>query len=64
MAWNDISSAPRNGVWVLAACTVAPAVGLVMVRWQNGGWYGSDSRAPFDPSHWMPLPSAPLGLVR
>ncbi len=59
-AWKDISSAPRDGTWVLLWAPHWPA--------PHTGWtFGTDpwQDCPKDsyakpPSHWQPLPSPPL----
>lgn len=51
--WRDISTAPRDGRPIL--------VNGGQVEWRAGGWFSSYSQRflTWQPTHWMPLPSAP-----
>jgi hypothetical protein len=73
--WRDMSTAPKDGTWVLLygdgpSFMRCPFVGY----WTGMGlrpdgtetplaWYQaiSSSRYPCQPTHWMPLPPAPEG---
>jgi hypothetical protein len=60
MEWQDISTAPKDGIYILAA----RYDGFVKVvkfcphhnlwRQENGNYWGTNA-----PTHWMPLPPPP-----
>ncbi len=74
MEWQDIATAPKDGTLVLlfgAYCWMGfdggpdedSPVGCVMGRFGDGGWRTVTNNPYFDdvyPTHWMPLPSAPV----
>lgn len=67
--WRDMSSAPKDGteilVWDEHSHIISQAVWKERHRFfASGGWYDmpytGDSRKLVRPTHWMPLPAAPL----
>jgi hypothetical protein len=70
--WQDISTAPKDGSSVLC---YMPLSGLsppgnyriLVLRWDDGEYTRKGARwltdvypfVPFDPTHWMPLPTPP-----
>ncbi len=64
--WQPIFTAPKDGSEIVAhdAKTGTSHV----THWDRYGWHDPDSHyyseAPdFDPTHWMPLSSAPRGVA-
>lgn len=67
-AWQDISTAPKDGTWVLLHSPDSIHAAFIG-RWcddsdfPDGGAWWPDHDAGFpidvDPSHWQPLPSPP-----
>lgn len=64
--WQDISTAPKDGTWFLAATTDPhPAfVGMIeetmwIVRWDDGHWRIELDGQSARPTHWQPLPVPP-----
>lgn len=62
--WQPIETAPKDGTYILAY----PVLNQVacVVSWQRTrGWLGcwrmpmTNEAAPYDPTHWMPLPEPP-----
>lgn len=61
-AWQDISTAPRDGTEVL--CGHAGTPGVAILYWLDGGWRDADtSLIDWSPTHWMHLPSPPPELA-
>lgn len=67
--WQPIETAPKDGTPILA---YNPVTGPYQTRhedgeWPMADWYKGDPDHPGiwypRPSHWMPLPTAPLGKV-
>jgi hypothetical protein len=66
--WQPIETAPREGVILVSEGEKYPdiawwvsAIGETQGYWSNGETdaYG-DAAAPLQPTHWMPLPAAPV----
>lgn len=57
--WQPISTAPKDGTWILATATNAvPAV----VRWEDNGWVENESNEgdrSWPLTYWMPVPNSP-----
>ena len=72
--WRDISTAPKDGRWVLLFSPDATAddcaPGVIIGRWceeddmpDGGAWWengASGFSIDADPSHWQPLPAPPV----
>ncbi len=56
--WQPIESAPKDGTPFLAA--IGPHVEMVHRSVQS--WVITNHGMAVEPSHWMPLPSAPAAL--
>lgn len=65
--WQDISTAPRDGTWVLA-CIRGFVPGVVQWCDKRGHWSefeygdapeGDDTEVDWQLTHWMPLPPPP-----
>ena len=59
LGWRDISTAPKDGTWILLSQTywVVPTVGFWAdedVGWSDGEYYNLKGF-----THWMPLPPPP-----
>jgi hypothetical protein len=55
--WMPIESAPKGGIWIIAATRH----GVVPVRW-GVSWndqHWSNGCVIYEPTHWQPLPSPP-----
>lgn len=63
MAWQDIESAPKDGVEFLAYCPKAPVRNYHVCHWwqsESVGGRWEDSRCQnIHPTHWQPLPLPP-----
>ena len=68
--WQDISTAPKDGTYILVhqTGTLAPNDFVVYFdrSWSDDGWWltcdGKDPELPLrgpEPTHWMPLPKPP-----
>lgn len=68
--WQDISTAPKDGTFILAICEADCSTrNHWIVRWENDGWVcGSDAEGFTDLAggtfvpcigRWMPLPPNP-----
>jgi hypothetical protein len=58
--WQDISTAPKDGTWILlvTAGSEPPFVGM----WYQNGWDDGDFHSGMTGmTHWQPLPSPPVG---
>ena len=55
--WRTMEDAPRDGSCFLAC--IAGFVPLV-AAWMEGRWASVPDNRPYPPTHWMPLPPAPL----
>jgi len=63
--WQDISTAPKTGEAILVAC---PQRVRMLGFWGKGAsepkgsesWRDSRWWKPIQPTHWMPIPAAPL----
>jgi hypothetical protein len=55
--WQPISTAPKDESKIL---TFAPEYGILINRWsaKHREWYTSPPA--HEPTHWMPLPEAPV----
>jgi hypothetical protein len=65
MTWRTIETAPKDGTPVLAYYADRPwrwAIVHWVPQYFDGAWWGAqDDEGPlFAPTHWMPLPEAPL----
>ena len=71
MEWRTIDSAPKDGEFVLLYSPDAGDGEPFIARWlpdpefpDGGAWWEKPDNYPFpvdaDPSHWMPLPLAPV----
>lgn len=66
MEWMPISTAPKDGTWMLAFRRVRGKTNIAQARWVRDmfgtycfggeGWYYPEDNAP---THWMPLPDPP-----
>ena len=63
--WRDISTAPRDGTWMLGwEGPSGTSCGILVMRWKpegswfEEGWY-DDGKRQAEPTHWMPLPAPP-----
>jgi hypothetical protein len=77
MTWQDISSAPKDGTWILlfeASMEMPVSIGAYNrfeIRGENGKFIpGEWGMAEWDglpshcsPTHWMPLPDPPEALA-
>jgi hypothetical protein len=54
-AWQPISTAPKDGTWVLLT---GPGRWHALACWDHHGWYTGDTFVDF-PEWWMPLPEPP-----
>ncbi len=55
--WQDISTAPKDGIAVLICTWNEDYSGIYIAWWVDGGWY---NRGYFkNVTHWMPLPPPP-----
>lgn len=61
MEWQPISTAPKDGRDVLIFSNGLVRVGFYSSR-ADKLWSVWPGRALVSPTHWMPLPEAPLGL--
>jgi uncharacterized protein DUF551 len=67
--WRPIESAPKDGTFILVYGELGgslPPIGSCkfgVVHWVDGfnGWYLDGDEYTLAPTHWMPLPSAPVG---
>jgi len=65
--WRGMESAPKDGTWVLVIDSeYGDHSGAFVARYTeafSGSWLINTSHVPHVvyPSHWMPLPTAPLG---
>jgi hypothetical protein len=63
--WRDISSAPKDGTFIMV---YAPPLKIrfypLVVWWDGDDWYAPahEDHAQITPTHWMPLPSPPAAL--
>jgi hypothetical protein len=64
MSWQPIETAPKDGTIILVADDVHGSVGLA--EWDMGRWYipETDSNLWVSPTHWQPLPAAPISADR
>jgi hypothetical protein len=67
--WRDIATAPRDGRVVLVFSAARCVWSVVSAQWRqdwpNGGWDTiSKHTTPIVPTHWMPLPPAPIDTGR
>lgn len=59
-AWQPISTAPKDGTYVLVYRPQLRDRGCVCTeRYDAPHWSSGDCFWPGDPTHWMPLPAAP-----
>ena len=69
--WRPISAAPKDGTGILVytseRCETCEQDGthMAVVRWKHDYWYMGKSptagiKMKHNPSHWMPLPKAPV----
>lgn len=63
--WQPIETARKDGTYVIGLFN-----GIVaQMKWSNGGgshsyhWMALGRLTPIDPTHWMPLPALPKGVV-
>ncbi len=56
--WSTIDTAPKDGTKIAVWDTRAGYV--PWVRWTDDGWCSDFIRWGGNPTHWMPLPKAPL----
>lgn len=66
--WKDIASAPRDGTQIIAWC-VCPTTGDGFLLSDVGYWEPSSRWISAGdgvvlPTHWMPLPDAPLAAAQ
>lgn len=72
--WQDISTAPRDGTWILVKCDGDIDEGddrLISAQWTNNlngrttdwhwqfAWFDGGYYGHVEPTHWMPLPAPP-----
>lgn len=68
-AWQPISTAPKDGTWILAIIAGFWEMNIPyipdVVSWndESGGWNFCEEEGEIDkdwkPTHWMPLPEPP-----
>lgn len=58
VGWQDISTAPKDGTWIIAATRF----GVVPVRWglSWGDQHWANGCIVYDPTRWMHLPAPPV----
>nr|DAH75525.1 MAG TPA: Protein of unknown function (DUF551) [Caudoviricetes sp.] len=71
--WQDISTAPKNGTPILCFTPdylsaglnagFSDASGMDVLWFDEGAWLYNAEPVAFQPTHWMPLPPAPLALL-
>lgn len=66
MEWQDISTAPKDGTWILAIVCGNWMDGKPYIpsvsRWTCGSWDAEnydETGEDWFPTHWMPLPDPP-----
>ena len=64
--WQPIETAPKDGTQIMLWITglePRPRIGFWSERGIDSGWYSLQSQyfIGFDVTHWMPLPSPPVG---
>jgi len=63
MTWRKMSSAPRDGTWVMLWCqnTIFRKDGIILACSKNGQWQSFQSvlTYPNKVQAWMPLPPIP-----
>lgn len=62
--WQPIETAPTDGTRVLAYVPDCPQmveeIVIVRVSWGEWTYFAGEDTAQVNPTHWMPLPSAPV----
>ena len=59
--WQDIKTAPKDGSDILIGGDHSYLGGVVMASWRNNRWLDMQGDY-YRPTHWMPLPPAPVRL--
>ncbi len=58
--WRDISSAPRDGTWILGYVSNDDTFHeYAQIRWMSYHWLCDDGKEFHNPTHWQPLPQPP-----
>lgn len=57
--WRDISTAPKDGTWVLIYSPLVSINLYPMTAFWNDGWMSVVALEAFPATHWMPLPTPP-----
>jgi hypothetical protein len=54
--WQPISTAPKDGTWVLL---YSQHDGIRIGNWDRIEWADDGDGVALEPTHWMPLPEPP-----
>lgn len=60
--WQDISSAPKDGTYVLVYCPNSFLGDYHVVRWRGATYDTDEGESIYNATHWRPLPNPPEKL--
>lgn len=66
VAWQDISTAPKDGAQVIVTGLIqdkGPERWVAAASYGDGVWFGDNGDVYYPPTHWMPMPTPPNGGV-